>query len=193
MWPGTRRSWLIGIPLALTTAYLALCLAFDLREWDGTFAPGVGAEAARWPAGFLWGVATSAHQVDGGDTTSDWTGFEAEPGRIRGGARSGRASGHWERTAEDVALTAGLDANAFRFSVEWSRVEPREGTWDESTWAHYEDEVRRLRAAGVIPMVTLLHFTLPSWLAARGGLTAPDFPARFGRFGAEAARRQFRR
>ncbi len=189
MWPRIRRSWLVGIPLALATGYLALCLTFDMQEWDGAFPPEAGAETSHWPAGFLWGVATSAHQVDGGDTTSDWTRFEAEPGRIRGGSRSGRASGHWERVAEDVALTAGLGANASRFSVEWSRVEPRDGAWDEGAWAHYKDEVRRLRAAGVIPMATLLHFTLPSWLAARGGLTASDFPARFGRFAAEAARR----
>jgi beta-glucosidase len=82
-----------------------------------------------------------------------------------------------------------VGANAYRFSLEWSRLEPREGTWDEAAWAHYLDEVRRLRSGGVEPMVTLLHFTLPLWIADRGGLTAPEFPERFARFAAEAARR----
>ncbi len=73
--------------------------------------------------------------------------------------------------------------------MEWSRVEPREGSWSEEAWSHYREEVERLRDAGIVPMVTLLHFTLPEWLAERGGVTADDFPARFGRFAAEAARR----
>ncbi len=80
-----------------------------------------------------------------------------------------------------------IGANAYRFSVEWSRVEPRDGKWDRAAWAHYVGEVRRLRAAGIEPMVTLHHFTLPIWLA--GGILANAFPDRFARFAGEAARR----
>ena len=85
-------------------------------------------------------------------------------------------------------LTA-IGANAYRFSIEWSRVEPVEGEWDEDAWAHYGAEIDLLREAGIEPMVTLLHFTLPSWIAERGALVADDFADRFGRFAAESARR----
>jgi len=93
------------------------------------------------------------------------------------------------RVAEDVNLLRDIGANAYRFSIEWSRVEPVEGEWDEEAWAHYGDEIAQLREAGIEPMVTLLHFTITDWLAARGGLKAGDFADRFGRFAAEAASR----
>jgi beta-glucosidase len=138
---------------------------------------------------FLWGTATAAHQVEGGNIHNDWWRFEQEPGRIAGGDRSGAAADHWNRVAHDVGLMTALGANAYRFSVEWSRVEPTEGRWDDAAWDHYVDEVAQLRAAGVVPMATLLHFTLPAWLADRGGLLATDFPDVFARFAAEAATR----
>lgn len=142
-----------------------------------------------WPAGFLWGTATAAHQVEGGNVHNDWWRFEQQPGKIAHGDKSGAAAGHWDRVPEDIGLMRTLGANAYRFSIEWSRLEPIEGQWDEAAWAHYADELSQLRAAGQEPVVTLLHFTLPAWIADRGGATAPDFPDRFGRFAAEAARR----
>lgn len=117
------------------------------------------------PAGFLWGAATAAHQVEGGNSRNDWARFEAQPGRILGGDRSGVAADHWNRGPEDIALLKSLGGNAYRFSIEWSRLEPAPGTWDDAAWAHYADEVTALRAQGIEPMVTLLHFTLPAWLA----------------------------
>jgi beta-glucosidase len=159
----------------------------DHQAGPGLEGPGGG--PARLPAGFLLGTATSAHQVEGGNDRSDWARFEAEPGRIARGERSGRAADHYHRVPEDVALMRVLGANAYRFSIEWSRLEPTEGTWDEGAWAHYVAELHQLREADITPMVTLLHFTLPGWLAERGGLTADHFPARFERFAAEAARR----
>ncbi len=141
------------------------------------------------PSGFLWGVATAAHQVEGGTTANDWARFEQQPGAIAGGARSGRAADHWNRVSEDVGLIRELGANACRLSIEWSRLEPEPGRWDEAAWDHYGKEIEQLAAAGVEPMVTLLHFTLPWWLAVRGGITAADFPERFAAFAAEAVRR----
>jgi beta-glucosidase len=141
------------------------------------------------PPGFLWGTATSAHQVEGGNALNDWSLFEAVPGNIQAGDRSGIAVDHWNRVAEDVGLLSDLGANAYRFSIEWSRVEPVEGHWDASAWTHYEEEVDLLLRVGVTPMVTLLHFTLPAWLSERGGVTSPDFPDRFERFASEAAQR----
>ena len=127
--------------------------------------------------------------MDGGNTRSDWAAFEQQPGRIARGEKSGSAVDHWNRVAEDVALMKALGANSYRFSIEWSRLEPEDGRWDETAWQHSADEVRQLRAAGIVPMVTLLHFTLPHWVAERGGVAWPEFPVRFARFAAEAARR----
>ncbi len=181
----------VGAVAALAVgAYLATCLVFHWSEPRVDFGDvPENPLSESLPPGFLWGVATAAHQIEGGNVWNDWARFEAEPGNIRNGERSGRASDHWNRKAEDVALIGALGANAYRFSIEWSRVEPIEGEGSEEAWAWYEDLVSRLRAAGVTPMVTLLHFTLPAWLADRGGLTADDFPEAFARFAAEAGRR----
>jgi len=185
-----RGPWFTYLLAGLVVAWLACCLALDLAERNVSSGPAWMAESApSWPAGFLWGTATAAHQVEGGNAWNDWSRFETEPGRIRDGSRSGAASGHWDRVPGDIALMKELGANAYRLSIEWSRVEPGEGTWNEEAWSHYADEIRQLRAAGITPMVTLLHFTLPLWIADRGGLTAPDFAERFGRFAGESARR----
>lgn len=193
--PPTRIRRRIAQAATTSLAVLALAYAGTLAAWSrGDPAvhfdsiPGDPFEGAP-PEAFLWGVSTAAHQIEGGNASNDWARFEAEPGRIRGGQVSGAAVDHWNRVPEDVALMQGLGANAYRFSIEWSRLEPTPGVWDEASWDHYGREVDLLRAAGVEPMVTLLHFTLPVWLADRGGLTADDFPERFGAFAAEAARR----
>jgi beta-glucosidase len=185
-----RRLRLVGWALGgLAAAWLVAC------AWLAAAHPRVAftaAELARpatpLPKGFLWGTATSSHQVEGG-THNDWTRFEAEPGRIERGETSAVAADHWNRMAEDVALMQAIRANAYRCSIEWSRLEPREGEWDEAAWARYADLVRRLREAGITPAVTLLHFALPLWLAERGGVAAPEFEERFARFAAEAGRR----
>ncbi len=182
--------WMAGLILILIVAYLGLCLALQWAEREPVFGEIPGSPLKHVaPAGFLWGVSTSAHQIEGGNEWNDWARFERVPGKTRNGEVSGRASDHWNRVAEDVGLIETLGANAYRFSIEWSRVEPREGEWSEEAWRHYEDEVRQLRQADIEPMVTLLHFTLPAWMADQGGLTATEFPDRFARFAAEAARR----
>ncbi len=149
---------------------------------------------AGFPDRFLWGTATCAHQIEGGNSHSDWWEFEQQPGRIASGERSGDAADHWNRVDEDIALMTRLGANSYRMGIEWARLEPEDGgsgapLWDEGAWDHYRREIDALLAAGLEPMVTLLHFTLPLWLSRRGGVCALDFPARFGRFAAEAARR----
>ncbi|MBM3907673.1 MAG: family 1 glycosylhydrolase [Gemmatimonadetes bacterium] len=175
---------------ALAVVYLGAALYFQRTNPRPTLdAAATTAFTPAWPSAFLWGTATAAHQVEGGNVHNDWWRFEQQAGKIAHGDRSGAAAGHWERVAEDVGLMRSLGATAYRFSLEWSRLEPVEGQWDETAWAHYGDEIAQLRAAGQEPVVTLLHFTLPAWIADRGGATAPDFPDRFGRFAAEAARR----
>lgn len=183
-----RTKWLLA-PLALVAANFLGVALFWLAEprIDVPREPRIS--GADWPPGFLWGTATSAHQVEGGDLVSDWTRFESQAGRVRERARSGEAAGHWDRVAEDIGWMEKLGANAYRFSISWARLEPRDGVWDEAAWTHYQEETRALVAAGITPMVTLLHFAQPEWLAERGGLESPEFPARFARFAGEAARR----
>jgi beta-glucosidase len=184
-----RRAGLF-LGLGVAVAYTAAVFGFEMAEPAVVF-DSIPSDpfVSPVPDPFLWGAATSAHQIEGGNVHNDWARFEAVPGNIRDGSSSGVASDHWSRVAEDVGLLSHLGANAYRFSIEWSRVEPSEGEWDGAAWDHYLREVTLLRQAGVTPMVTLLHFTLPAWLADRGGLTAPDFAVRFERFAAEAASR----
>ena len=139
------------------------------------------ADELTFPTGFLWGTATAAHQVEGDNTNSDWWQWEhrtplpvAEP--------SGRACEHYTRYADDVRLLADAGLDTYRFSVEWARIEPAEGAFDNEQLDHYLRMADVVRAAGVTPMVTLHHFTLPQWLAARGGWTDPRTPELFARY-----------
>jgi beta-glucosidase len=136
----------------------------------------------RFPDGFLWGTATSAHQVEGGPAGNDWSVWERTPGRIRDGSSARVACDWWNRAGEDFALAAGLGTNALRFSVEWSRVEPEEGRFDDEALARYRGWAERLRSLGLEPVVCLHHFTLPRWLSARGGFERSSAVDRFARF-----------
>jgi len=182
--------WGLRLLIVLGVIYLIALGALGLKEANPDFGQVPDNPiVAQTPANFLFGAATSAHQIEGGNTHNDWAAFEADPSLIRDGQPSGAATDHWNRVSEDVRLLGDLGANAYRFSIEWSRVEPVEDQWDEAAWAHYADEIAQLKAADIDLMVTLLHFTLPRWLAERGGLTATDFPERFARLASEAASR----
>ncbi|MBJ7608676.1 MAG: glycoside hydrolase family 1 protein [Candidatus Dormibacteraeota bacterium] len=138
----------------------------------------------RLPDDFLIGCATAAHQVEGG-LDNDWSRMEREhPQRIRDGSVSGMACDHYARYRADLDQLAGMHHTAHRFSIEWSRVEPRQGIFDGSALDHYRDVVRTCRLLGVEPVVTLHHFTLPTWLADRGGVLDADAPRLFARFAA---------
>lgn len=134
----------------------------------------------RFPAGWLWGATTSAHQVEGGQD-NDWTTWEAL-GKVKDGSVSGAACDHWNRYREDFDLAQQLHHTAHRFSIEWSRVEPRAGEWDESALQHYGEVVQALRQRGIEPFVTLWHFTNPRWFAARGGWEDSAAPPAFARY-----------
>jgi beta-glucosidase len=123
----------------------------------------------RFPARFLWGAATSAHQVEGGNRLNDWWRFEQVPGAIRGGRGSGEACRHFERYDDDFALAQADGHNAHRLSLEWSRIEPERGRIDAGAVAHYHDVLASLERRGLTPVVTLHHFTNPLWIADAGG------------------------
>jgi beta-glucosidase len=134
-----------------------------------------------FPAGFLWGAATAGHQVEGDNRNSDWWAWEQRSGTPVA-EPSGAACEHFTRYAQDVALLADAGLNTYRYSVEWSRVEPVEGRFDPDALEHYRRMTQSVVDAGVIPMVTLNHFTVPQWFAARGGWAAADAAAVFGRY-----------
>lgn len=135
-----------------------------------------------FPSGFLWGTATASHQVEGDNVLNDWWRWEQEPGRIRDGGRSGRACDWWRNAEADFDRAAALGQNAHRLSVEWSRVEPREGFFDDAALDRYRQMLRALRERGMEPMVTLHHFTNPLWLAEQGGWENPLAVERFERY-----------
>jgi beta-glucosidase len=138
-------------------------------------------DGASFPAGFRWGTATAAHQIEGGNTNNDWWRWEHQPGS--GCAEpSSDACDSWHRWPEDVALVAGLGLDHYRFSLEWSRIEPAPGEWSRAALDHYRRVAEALREKGIEPIVTFHHFTTPTWLADMGGWEAPDTAARFGRF-----------
>jgi beta-glucosidase len=140
-----------------------------------------------FPDGFLLGTATAAHQVEGGNWNNDWWAWEHQPGS--GCAEpSGDACDHWHRWPEDVRMLAGLGFGAYRFSLEWSRIEPEEGEFSRAALDHYRRMCAGCWEAGLEPVVTFHHFTTPRWVAARGGWADPATAERFARFCERAAR-----
>jgi beta-glucosidase len=122
----------------------------------------------RFPAGFLWGTATSSYQYEGGNTNNQWYRWEQQ-GHIRGDGRCGAAAGWWEKAESDFALAEQMGNNALRLSLEWSRIEPTEGQWDSAALDRYRAMLTDLRKRHIKPLVTLHHFTEPLWFADQGG------------------------
>jgi beta-glucosidase len=132
--------------------------------------------------GFLWGASTAAHQVEGGNVGSDWWAREnaPDPGHIA--EPSLDAADSYHRYPEDMALLAQAGLTAYRFSIEWARIEPEPGRFSRAQLAHYRAMVDTARELGLEPVLTLHHFTNPRWFAERGGWTAPDAVERFVRY-----------
>ncbi len=136
------------------------------------------------PDGFLWGVATAAHQNEGSNYNNQWSAWEQEPGRIHAGQRAGSATDWWdlETAAADFDRAAELGLNSLRLSVEWSRIEPEPGVFDHAALRKYAAMIDLLRARGLKPLVTLHHFTDPLWLAGLGAWENPLIEDYFARF-----------
>ena len=145
-----------------------------------------GARAA--PKGFLWGTAISAHQSEGNNVSSDsWVNEHVKPTVFR--EPSGDACDSYARYGEDVALAAGLGFNAYRFGIEWARIEPEPGAFSNAELDHYERVLEACHARSLAPVVTFNHFTVPRWFAAQGGFETADGPELFARFCDRAGRR----
>jgi beta-glucosidase len=146
----------------------------------------VTSEALHFPEGFLWGTATAAHQIEGGNFNSDWWRFEHTEGS---GCRdsSGDACDSWNRYEQDLDLVSSFGLNSFRFSVEWARIEPANGEFSQVALDHYKQVVEACQSRGIVPIVTLHHFTLPQWVADAGAFEAPEIAGWMGRYASKVA------
>ena len=139
--------------------------------------------AIHFPRGFLWGTATASHQVEGNNTNNNWYAWENTPGKIIAGQKAGLACDWWGgRWKEDFDRAQLAGQNAHRFSIEWSRIQPKPDVWDESALDQYLEMVRDLTKRGMTPLVTLHHFTDPLWLVEMGGWENPETPKIFAVF-----------
>lgn len=144
--------------------------------------------AAALPKDFLWGSATSAHQVEEDCTNNDWSNFATCKTDAKGVKhyktyKAGKACEHIKYFDQDVALMKNeLGANAYRFSVEWSKIEPREGEFDEKELARYEQWCTKLNALGIAPVITLHHYTSPLWFVDKGHFANAENIKYFVRF-----------
>jgi len=147
-------------------------------------------EKLEFPKGFLWGSATSSHQIEG-DNHNDWSEWEKSPRRIEQLKKNGKnpfdfISGvtcdSYRRFEEDFDIAKNLNHNVHRISIEWSRIEPEEGRFNYEAVQHYKNVVKAIRDRGMEPMVTLWHFTNPIWFVSGGGFLNKEAPLRFVRF-----------
>lgn len=159
----------------------------------------------KFPKHFLWGASTASHQVEGG-TVNQWSIWELAHAQslassaerrlswtpewevIKKQAKdpnnyvSGRGVDHYNRFKEDFDIAKGLNLSAFRFGVEWSRLEPIEGQWDEDAVEHYRVYIKELKKRGIEPFLNLWHWTIPTWFAEKGGFTKKSNLVHFRRF-----------
>ncbi|MBK7704041.1 MAG: family 1 glycosylhydrolase [bacterium] len=149
----------------------------------------------RFPEGFLWGVATSAQQIEGarrddGRGDSIWDRFAETPGKIADGSDPGVACDHYHRWREDVDLMQRMGLNAYRFSIAWPRVLPEgRGTVNAAGLGFYDALIDALLEAGLEPLPTLYHWDLPQALQDRGGWSSRDTVDAFAEYATAVARR----
>lgn len=160
---------------------------------------------ASFPKRFLWGAATSAHQVEG-DTHNQWTVWELENAKSKAAQAkfqwgdlsnwsliekeatdpnnyiSGKGTAHYKFYTRDFDVLQKLNMNAFRFGLEWSRIEPNEGAWSVEAITYYKNYIKELKRRGIEPVVTLFHFTLPVWFVEKGGFEKRSNVRYFTRF-----------
>jgi beta-glucosidase/6-phospho-beta-glucosidase/beta-galactosidase len=146
--------------------------------------PTVAGKREEFPE-LLFGVATSDHQAESFDPACPdfrdiWEKQQKQTVR-------GKATDFWNRYAEDIDLARGLGCKLFRFSIAWSRVEPRQGEFDAAALGHYKEIVATIHRAEMLPLATLHHFTWPAHVEERGGLIAQDFPQWYGAYAQEVA------
>ncbi|MCE7797087.1 family 1 glycosylhydrolase [Sphingobium sufflavum] len=176
-----RRTLLTGAATAAAGAATAIGMASPLA------AAATAASARRFPKGFLWGASTAGHQIEGNNVNSDlWLMENIQPATFK--ERSGDACDSYHRMDEDIALLKAMGLNAYRFSIEWARIEPSRGHFSQAELDHYKRFIAALRRAGIAPVVTFYHVSAPRWFAEAGGWLNPESPDLFARYCDRAAR-----
>ena len=137
----------------------------------------------KFPEGFYWGAATASYQVEGGIENCDWA-KAAKEAKV---PVCGQAADHYNRYESDFDIAKELGHNAHRLSLEWARIEPEEGKFDEKEIEHYRKVLQGLRSRGIEPFITIWHFTLPLWFSESGGFERKDSPEIFSRYAAYIA------
>ena len=140
-------------------------LSFPETNWNWNK---IDTQNIHFPNSFAWGTATAAHQVEGNNTNNNWYDWEHEldennQPRIHNGDKSILAADHWNRYPDDIKLMKDLGVNHYRFSIEWSKIEPTNGNFDPKVIQHYRDLCDSLLQNNITPVVTLHHFTHPVW------------------------------
>jgi beta-glucosidase len=174
----TLVSALIALAVYCTTA-VYLHVRYPQTRWDWSR---IDTRDVSFPKDFLWGTATAAHQIEGGNGDTNWGEWEKIPGKIRDGSDATKAVDGWNRARDDVRLMKELGVNSYRFSVAWNRIEPEKGRIDEDALRHYGDLIDDLRANGIEPMITLHHFTHPLWFERLGGFEKEENIVHFVEF-----------
>lgn len=155
-------------------------------------------QVLKFPKGFLWGSAFSSYQTEGGNSNADWWAWEHSPRRenlLRAAGknpeeyRSGQATDFWNRYDEDFSLAQHLNQTAIRFGVEWSRIQPQEGVFDEKVLEHYEKMLQSAKYHGLTVFLTLHHYTSPIWFMKKGGFTKKENISYFLHYARHTARR----
>ena len=163
----------------LIFALILLCLIFFLPlifhfkykeirwDWDG-----IDISEISFPKSFIWGTATASHQVEG-NCNNNWSKFEESnkgdgTPNITNAQISGLACDHWNRYKEDIKLISDLGVKHYRFSLEWSKIEPKMGRYDDKAIQHYSDVIDELIKNNIEPVITLHHFSHPLWFDEMG-------------------------
>lgn len=147
----------------------------------------------QFPKDFIWGTATSAHQIEGDNKKSDWWEWEQSKSYTSKNARefplepSGIGCDSYNRYEEDFDLCVGLNNNAVRISIEWARIQPEPESFDEKEIQHYKKVLKSARDRGLKTFVTLHHFTNPIWFSKLGGWESLKAPTYFSRFAKKCA------
>ena len=162
--PNNIMDWLV-ITAAVVIVYMVIITLLRLMfpeqylDWNN-----INLQDMSFPDNFTWGVATASHQIEG-NNVNNWTQFEQRENK----ELSGLACNHWELWKQDHDLLEELGVNSYRFSIEWSRIEPNEGEWNEAAIEVYSEMIDSLIARGIQPMITLHHFSHPIWFEEKGG------------------------
>jgi beta-glucosidase len=164
---------------------LGVSSSFHAREISWNWNK-INTEDIFFPPQFLWGCADSALQTEGIQTVDDksvetsWTLYEKAQGYTE---QVGNACERWDRYKDDIGLLKNVGMGAYRFSIEWAKIEPHEGHFDRKAMQHYIDEVDELLAQGIVPFLTLFHHSAPVWFMNKKGFEKSENNAYFIRYG----------